>query len=164
MNGWKFDPARAFRFLAGEWAKVEECFRRADDIPPDMPTETPTEAHLRNEVKRLLRVCLDAIARWESADGGKRERTPETPEERRKQTLYVALRSLRQGRGMTVSKVVEYLATPDGRDLSELVQEELHRHPQKRGRGGKPAKKRTARDVIKAAFKATYPSGRPTRG
>ena len=67
--------------------------------------------------------------------------------------LYKAIRDLKL-RLATEGKIIAYLATPEGKGIRELIELELRRSPTTRSKTN--PRKRTPKDVLRAALKHTY--------
>ncbi len=116
---------------------------------PNLPENFRNSAQVQNALNALDAWVQESLMRLDTA---KPSAKPNTRRNDAQNVLYEYIRNLKL-RG--VLKAVAFIQSPDGKNLREMIEQELKRRPMTRQ---KPPRKRTPADVVKAAIKLTYPS------
>jgi len=116
---------------------------------PHLPEDFQNAAQVQNALNALEAWAQESIAQLDSA---KPSAKPKSQRSDPQNVIYQGIRDLNL---RTVSKIVAFIQSPEGKNLREMIGQELERRPMTRQ---KPSRKRTLTDVVEAALKSTYPS------
>ena len=136
------------------WWHQARCWRNKFEFNvlrplPHLPENFQNAAQIQNALNALEAWAQESIAVLDSA---KRSAKPKSHRTDAQKMVYQAIRNLNLG---GVLKIEEFIKSPDGKNLREMIEQELKRQPMTRQ---KPLRRRTLTDVVKAALKSTYPS------